>query len=583
MLRRVPASFGLVWPLLLLQTAAAAERLPPANQWIAKDALVVLEVTRPKPLLDLALSDKMTAAITSAPAYQKVAAQPGFQQFRGGVKYMEAALRTDWRTGLHSLVDGGVTLAVYPSGALLVVVDAQSPEMLGQLHEVIVNMSKADAKKKNQPSSIVSEKYRGAILWSFGGGESHAIVGGRLLLSNRADAVKAALDQRETPKGLGLASVPAYQAAKQAAPADAVATVFANLAVLKQNPQLKEALASSGNPLAALLFADVQESLRESNWLALGLSVEGESLALRATMDGKPSGGTAAAFAQPKPGEGAFPQLAVPRRIAAMSIYRDLRGFYAAKDKLFPERTSGLIFFENMMGIFFTGRDLTDEVLAETAPEVRFVVAEQQYDPAAGVPQLKLPAFAAVFRLRHAKEFGQVTEEAWQKALGLINFTRGQKAEPGLILDKDTHSGTRYSLAYFSTAGIKDKKDDVRFNFRPAIARPGDYLVLSSTDGLAKDLIDALKKETAGTIKAVSGAHSMVELDAARLASILTANRAGLVRNNMVEKGSTQAEAEGQIDMLTTLVQYLGHASLAIGGKEGKTQAKLTVKVAIGE
>ena len=33
---------------------------------------------------------------------------------------------------------------------------------------------------------------------------------------------------------------------------------------------------------------------------------------------------------------------------------------------LFPERTSGLIFFENMMGIFFTGRDLTSEVLAET-------------------------------------------------------------------------------------------------------------------------------------------------------------------------------------------------------------------------
>ena len=38
--------------------------------------------------------------------------------------------------------------------------------------------------------------------------------------------------------------------------------------------------------------------------------------------------------------------------------------FYAAKDTLFPDRTSGLIFFENMMGIFFSGRDLTDEVLA---------------------------------------------------------------------------------------------------------------------------------------------------------------------------------------------------------------------------
>ena len=87
------------------------------------------------------------------------------------------------------------------------------------------------------------------------------------------------------------------------------------------------------------------------------------------------------------PAPGALPNLAVPRRIAGLSLYRDLHAFYAAKDKLFPERTSGLIFFENMMGIFFTGRDLTDEVLAETRPEIRIVVAAQKYDPAIGTPQ----------------------------------------------------------------------------------------------------------------------------------------------------------------------------------------------------
>ena len=54
---------------------------------------------------------------------------------------------------------------------------------------------------------------------------------------------------------------------------------------------------------------------------------------------------------------------------------------FPSKDELFPERTSGLIFFENMMGIFFTGRDLTEEVLAETGSDIRVVVAEQQYDP----------------------------------------------------------------------------------------------------------------------------------------------------------------------------------------------------------
>ena len=181
--------------------------------------------------------------------------------------------------------------------------------------------------------------------------------------------------------------------------------------------------------------------------------------------------------------EGALPNLRVPRRIAAGSLYRDLHAFYAAKDNLFPERTSGLIFFENMMGIFFTGRDLTEEVLSETRPEIRFVVARQQYDPAIGTPQVQLPAMAVVFRLRHPEQAAEMTEEAWQKAVGLVNFTRGQKADPGLILDRQSYAGIRFTVGRFSTADAKGKTElPTRFNTQPSIARLGDYLVLSSTE-----------------------------------------------------------------------------------------------------
>jgi hypothetical protein len=227
-----------------------------------------------------------------------------------------------------------------------------------------------------------------------------------------------------------------------------------------------------------------------------------------------------------------------------------------------------------MMGIFFTGRDLTEEVLVETQPEVRLVVAAQAYDPTIGAPQVQLPAFAAVFRLRHPADTAQMTEEAWQKAVGLISFMRGQKAEPGLILDRDVHNGVRYSLAYFAPAKETDKKNlDIRFNFRPAIARLGDYLVLSSTDGLAKDLIDAIQPETAGPAKPAAGSHSLIEADGVALSAILTANRDNLVRQNMVEKGHTEAEAQGDIDFLTALVHYLGQATLSVVSRQGQIEA----------
>jgi hypothetical protein len=301
-------------------------------------------------------------------------------------------------------------------------------------------------------------------------------------------------------------------------------------------------------------------------------------------VDGKTTASTSpVAFALPgKPGEGILPNLSVPRRIAALSLYRDLHSFYAGKDDLFPERTSGLIFFENMMGIFFSGRDLTNEVLIETKPEIRLVVAEQEYDPAIGTPQVKFPAVALILCLRHPEQFNEVAEEAWQKAVGLINFTRGQQAMPGLIIDRPLQGKTKYTFAYFSTSGIEDKTNlDSRFNVRPALAMPGEYLVLSSTDGLARDLIDALHQETEQTPKSLAGTHSLVELEGDQLASILEANRKTLIQGNMVGKGSTQEQAESSTDLLISAMEFLKRVKLRIGTHDGLTQADLEIKLNI--
>jgi hypothetical protein len=430
---------------------------------------------------------------------------------------------------------------------------------------------------------VASTQYEGITAWTFDGKESHAIIGKRLVLSNRPEGLKAVLELRADSKQASLASNRTYRAAKQAAGSDSAAWAFVNLRPLVQIPDIARLLdRQRANPLAALVFSGIVEAIRGSDWLSLGLRATEESLILRASVDSTASDTTGpAAFALPsEPGEGAVPNLIVPRRIAAMSLYRDLHQFYAAKDELFPERTSGLIFFENMMGIFFSGRDLTEEVMAQTKPEIRLVLAEQEYDPEIGTPQVKLPAFAAVFRLRNPEQFDAVVEEAWQKAVGLVNFTRGQQAMPGLIIERPVQGRTKFTMAYFSSVEVEDRtKLEQRFNFRPAVAMPGDYLILSSTDGLARDLIDTLTGETEQMAKSSAGTHSLVEIDAGQFASILQANRATLVHGDMVKKGRTQEQAEAGIDMLLTLVQLVKQLKLSIGTDEGLTQALLELKL----
>jgi hypothetical protein len=580
MLKRTTSWLGLLLAAWLWAPPATAnDSLPPASQWLPGNAVLVAQIAKPGDLLDLLLSPRAVEAITALPVYQKAVSQPKFQELLTGIQFIEAQLGTDWKTAVRKLTGGGLTWAVGADGGQLLVIDAQDAELLGRLHEIILQIAKSEAAKQGQEERVKSTEQGGVTCWSFTEGEGHAIVGRRFVLSNRPAMLKAVLDRKGNPSG-GLDAQPAFQAAKRVG-ADAAASVYLNAGVLKANPAIRKALDSNQNAMGALLFAPVLDVVRRATWLAGGLRIDAGRLVLRLTADGKGEAASEqAAFAAPKPGDGALENLAVPRRIAAASLYRDLHAFYGAKDKLFSERTSGLIFFENMMGIFFSGRDLTDDILAQPKPDVRIVVAQQQYDPAIGTPQMQLPAFATVFRVRDPKGYADTIESAWQKAIGLVSITSGQKAEAGLVIDRDSYHDVRYTVAHFARSKEAGQGPlGAQFNFRPSLVRLGEYVVISSTDGLAKDLIDAIQQEQSHPPQPLAGVHSLMEFDAGQLSSILEANRETLVRHNMVEKGNSKTQAETEVGLYTAVSKQLGQARLNLGGGPAGPEATLEVKL----
>jgi hypothetical protein len=111
---------------------------------------------------------------------------------------------------------------------------------------------------------------------------------------------------------------------------------------------------------------------------------------------------------------------------------------------------------------------------------------------------------------------------------------------------------------------------------------PGGHLILSSTDALAKDLIEALQREADLGTTTVPGRHTIAEIDGKTLAALLEANREALIRQNMVEKGHTQQQAEGEIGMLLGVANSVEHLSLAAGG-EGPEQLKIQLKLDLGQ
>ncbi len=568
----------LLFAPLFVGLALAAEPLAPVSQWLPPDTVVVLEISRPKAVLDLALNEKLQAAVRSLPNYDKLASQKGGQEFFNGVKFLASQVGVDWQTGLRKLAGGRVTLALLPQNAVVLAIDAEDGEMLAKLHEIVVQIARNQAEKQGDPERVKSRTVDDVTGWTFGKGEAHFILGNRLVVSNRSEALLAVLNRRRDG-GESLAGLAGYQAAQKAVGNDASAMAYVNLEVLKQRPPVQKALAGSENPVGVLLASGILDAARQSDWAAAKLRVDGTTLSLEAIFDSKTeTTSDATKFARPGANQGVLPRLSVPRLIADASFWRDLGGFYSAKDKLFPQRTGGLIFFENMMGIFFSGRDLADEVLAEAKPEIRIVAAQQQY--AQGTPRIQYPAFAAVLRVKNPDRFGEILEAAYQKAIGLVNVTSGQKALPGLILSQPSHNGVQYTKARAPLTYGEDKKTQAEpSNFQPCLARLGDYAILSSTEALTNDLIDAIKKEQAQPPKPVAGVDTLVEFDGAQLSAILTANRSNFIRKNMLDKGTSEEEAAVRIDLALAAIKPLDHVRLQLDNQGGKAHAELELKL----
>lgn len=546
---------------------------------LPQEAYVAVEISQPERILQQLFHPHVKQAVTSHPEFVRQRQQPDFWQMMNLVEYFEQRFETDLQGLLQKLLGGGITLGIGPGEQVLAIVEAEDEKVLNEIHDFLLMIARNEANQQGQGDSVRSADYRGVTGWSLGPAQAHAILGNRLLWTNQPQALSAAIDRIHQADLPNLAKLPSYQQSRQTPVEQSVASVFARMDVLKGLPPVAAALDQQSNPLLTLLLAPLMQAWKQSEWLALDLDLEDLTLTMTVASDGRSDDGTLpTGFSRSTdPADGAVPNLNVPRQIAGVSFYRDLHRFYAAKDDLFPQRTSGLIFFENMMGIFFTGRDLTEEVLAELEPQVRMVIAQQEYPAETGAPELQLPGVALVFRMKRPERFSLIAEEAWQKALGLINFTRGQQAEPGLILDKPTHAGVRYTMAAFLPPEDRDQGPaETRFNFQPAIAMLDGFLILSSTDALARDLIDAVQQQQEEGLKPVAGSHSLLQLDGSGLASILQANRENLIRQNMVEKGHSREQAEAEIGMLAAVVGSIGRLEITAGGDQAE---RLTVKL----
>jgi hypothetical protein len=442
-----------------------------------------------------------------------------------------------------------------------------------------LKLARQDAKNKGKPDPVKTSQYRGMTVHA-GSGEkdpAFAIVYGRLAVSNSVKNLERLIDRAvgsgsdaASPKAC-LADQPEWKSQQDRQGSDSLIWGRANLDRLRQLDPKRFKPADKPDTGAIFLFGSWLEAIKKAPSLAA--SVRWSTTELSASLElplpkaGRPS--TLNGYV-PGPGKGTAPLIQPPGTIASLSLWRDWATIWEARADLFaPEVVQGFAQLDTIAGQFFGAQEFGPDVLGSFGPHWRLVVARQDDASLKLKPDVKLPAIAVIADLNEADGgFPQRLKAAYQTFVSLSNIDAAQKKAQPLELGSEEVLGVTLATSrYMAPQGMppSDKAVDTRYNFSPASAQVGHYFILSSSVGLARDLIKQLKPIAAAPNSPTQGAETLaVEADGVELAQLLELNRARLVTRNMLNQGETKQGAERQVELILTLLRYLGHGRLTI-------------------
>jgi hypothetical protein len=170
-------------------------------------------------------------------------------------------------------------------------------------------------------------------------------------------------------------------------------------------------------------------------------------------------------------------------------------------------------------------------------------------------------------------QFGKSAASAMRAGAMLASF------QTGLKMSEETHDGvtiTTYRFPEKKPFPGDGDPDNLRFNFVPCFAVAGDFLVVSSSPALIKDLIPELKKspDPAKCSPAVWRAKTY----AAGIAQTIRDNPEPVVTNAVLSEGVGLDEAKKQVEALADWVATLGAVGLSIDHGADAYEIKLEWK-----
>jgi hypothetical protein len=593
-------------------------------KWMPETTVFYGEVRDVPKLIKQLLEHPLRAKIESFPDVQQALKGDDFQRLVDVIELIETQIDMEWEEAIEAIADDGLAVGIdVETNGVVMIGKASKPDVQKKIVETIVKLAKLDAKQNGNSSKFAEKDYRGIKAYQI----DKAIIAmseGRLMITNKSDLAKEIADSMLDDSKDVLANVDQFQKAQATKIEDSPIWTYVDLRTLRKAGVASELFDKKlANIGAEFLVGGLLSNLEHADFAVIGGYLDDKQISVTATTPHQADWVSKSReyFFGPAGKGGAPIGLKPDNLLVDITTHRDLSGLWLNKEELFDERhLAELTQADSQLTTFFSGLNFGEELLASVEPQIQFVATRQDFSAHGSyAPTLRLPAFAFVFQLKDRAKVERKLRVGFQSAIGFANIglstqgmpaleTQREKLKNGYIISAEylplDEEGSGAEMMKENKKADKEEKDGdrsesdseqdsddnaeetdpaesdpgnglIHYNFSPSLGFVDDYLILSSTAGLAQELAAAA---TNGKHEKDEGVNTRVFIDGRVLLEILNENREALVAQNMLENGHSREKAEGELGILFSILETLKDGAMTLKN----TDDSLSLKIAIG-
>ncbi|MEM9943237.1 MAG: hypothetical protein AAF939_16860 [Planctomycetota bacterium] len=539
--------------------------------------VAILAIQRPKDLITEIENHFVTQSVMKLPEVKKFFRSPQGAIIKFAKGIVETQIGESLWDNLKTNTEKGIWLGFDPErNGVLVAFQSSDEAKLKRIAGIALTMVGQQAERDGKPIPYKKSNYRDAIAAKF---DDFLIARYEdwFFLTNKPDMAKFAVDNLMDSSQPSAADQvwfrTAYDQLQTSLPSPSCVWGAVNLEQIKKLS--KNDLAFNGqteNPGVELIFGGILDVVKNASTANFHLHLD-QDLSIQVNTPFQPdwaSENREFFFGQNL--TGLAPKAIKPDHwIASLTSYRDIGEWWLAKEDLYPENViAQLAQTDSQLSTIFSGLDFGEDVLGSFQPGVQIIATQNRFDDKY-IPDLKLPAFALVGRLKESDSIQRRMRIAFQSVIGFANINLGMNGQPQLEVETEKRDESRISSAqYFYEEGTEEGL--VLFNFSPTIAFKGDHLIISSTRDLAIELADLVGQPK------TEDSNTELQIDGKMLHQVLQANLESLVAQNMLEEGNSRDEAENAIEILLSAVNLLKELKLDFDVNDDQMQMAVKVR-----